>query len=87
MVRFEFKCKICRKNEMIVPQKADDYETLMPSCGSDPELTKPFPLDRSSPRYVGDEKIRNDSRKKWMMRELMRASSNYAEVQSISITN
>ncbi|XP_003426916.2 protein phosphatase 1 regulatory subunit 36-like [Nasonia vitripennis] len=68
-------------------EKADDYETLMPSCGPDPESTKPFPLDRSSPRCVGDEKIRNDSRKKWMMRELMRASSNYAEVQSISIAN
>ena len=65
---------------------ADDYETLMPSPGSDSELTKPFPMEKMPLQFVNSDEIRESSKKKWMMREMKRAAANYQETYSISIT-
>ncbi|XP_058809149.1 protein phosphatase 1 regulatory subunit 36-like [Phymastichus coffea] len=64
---------------------ADDYETLIPPYGSDLELDKPFPVNKSS-QYVNGHQICAKSRKKWMVREMSRAAMNYVETYSMATT-
>jgi hypothetical protein len=68
----------------LLTQKADEYVSLMPLNGPDLELTKPFPRDKIIPENNGDAKIRNDSKKKWILREMKRAAKKSTEISSIS---
>ncbi|XP_011496190.1 PREDICTED: uncharacterized protein LOC105360880 [Ceratosolen solmsi marchali] len=65
-------------------EEVDEYVSLIPVYGSDLELTISFPMDKIIPRYVGNEKIRKDSKKKWILREMKRVSSDYTVIKSTS---
>ncbi|KAL7301288.1 hypothetical protein TKK_0006027 [Trichogramma kaykai] len=65
---------------------ADDYETLLPASGTDLELSKPFSSKRTR-AYICNEKLRAESRKKWVLREKKRAiAKNTDDSQSMPAT-
>lgn len=55
----------------------------MPPFGFDPELIQVFPVEKIDMRYTGDDKIRENARKKWIYRERKRSHNKYTETSSV----
>ena len=58
----------------------------MPLYGPDQELLEVFPVHGANMRFRSHEKDRENSRKKWIARELRRQNDRFAETSSIATT-